>query len=154
MAGANLRSGDVNTGEFQHVRGGGRAATIFSGGFGPGLTGAPGAIVSGGNVLFFSGAGRLNSVLPHQNTLTLSGVSITFYDAGIIKLSGVSIAASGAKILGQLGTAGGASGQFDLFRGATLFDCPFQSGLCAEALSGAVGFTATYTPEINLPNPG
>lgn len=147
MAGANIHSGSVDTGEFMHVRGGGQAATIYSGAFGPALTGVPGGIVSGGNVLIFSGGGRLNSVLVHQNVLALSGVAISFYDAGVIKLSGVSIAASGAKVLGVVGAAGGVSGQFNLAQNSITLDSPFQSGLCVEALSGAPGFTTTWTPE-------
>lgn len=154
MAGANLASGNVNTGELSFNRGGAQAGCFYSGAFLQGTAAAPGSLGSGGNYLLVSGAGRLNTVAIHQNIQVLSGVAITFYDSAVIKLSGVAVSASGQRILTTTIAPGGVSGQQTLSNVNMQVDAPFQSGLCVEALSGAPGFTWTYTPEANLPNPG
>src|SRR4051812_14409086 len=97
MAGTPRSSGDVQTGEMAQVRAGGRTACVWSGHI---LTtaalagGVPGGVCSGGNILIYSGAGRLNTVLPHIQMA--SGATVFFYDAGAISASGVSV--SGQRI--------------------------------------------------------
>lgn len=145
-------SGDVGTGQLLVTTGGGRTACVWSGSLltNAALTGAPGAVQSGGHVLLYSGAGRLDSVVPHQNVLTMSGVAITFYDAGAITISGVSY--SGQRVLAVVGAPGGVSGQLFL-NGPSPFPIgmPFSSGLCVAAASGTTGFTVSYTPEVVEP---
>lgn len=142
-------SGDVQTGEIQEVRGGGRCAAVWSGSIltNAALTAAPGACQSGGNILLFSGAGRLNSYFQHQSVLALSGVPVFFYDAGALALSGTSV--SGQKIIGVLNQPQGQSGQFTAAGAIVNCDMPFNSGLCVSAASGTPGFTVSWTPEVN-----
>lgn len=145
-------SGDVQTGEVPFIRGGGRCATIYSGALAPSLVAAPGATLAGnnsGHVVLFSGAGRINSLVCHQAQLSLSGVPITFYDSAIPHLANGSPAQSGMKILAPLNAAGGVSGQVNLIFPPIPIDLPFQSGLCVVALSGAPGFTVSFTPEVS-----
>lgn len=160
LAGANRSSGDVQTGEMSHVRGGGRTFCIYSGALTPAVTAAPGAVAGGaGSVVFFSGAGRLNSFIQH--TVVQSGAPIVFYDSAIACLSGLyttgTISASGMKIVGVFPqpTNPTQSGTAILWNGEpTRFEFPFQSGLSALCYSGAPGFSITMTPEVssNFPN--
>ena len=149
IAGTPRSSGDVQDGAVVITQGGGRTAVVWSGSLltNAALGGAPGAAQSGGNIILFSGAGRLNSYFQHQNVLTLSGVAVTFYDAGAITLSGTSV--SGQRFLAILNAPGGASGQFTLASVPTQLGTPFSSGLCVSAPSGTPGFTVSYTPEVN-----
>ena len=143
---ANLQSGFPNTGEFQWTQGGVQTASIPSGIIaGAGLTAAPGAVNNGSDTMFFSGAGRLNKIIP---AVALSGTAVVFYD-GTGPLSGGPIYASGHKYLGVLpaNTFNGnvaLQGPLPIEVGA-----PFFSGLCAGVRSGCAGFTVTWTPETN-----
>lgn len=154
-------SGDVFTGELLQVRGGGRAAAIWSGALNPNLTACPsGAVASGAHVCLYAGAGRLNSLMLH--TQMVSGAPAFFYDAGAITLSGTSV--SGQKIIGVIPTtfaAGNPAGA--LVSGASIamntaapwngqplnVDMPFNSGLCVSCPSGTPGFTVSYTCEVS-----
>lgn len=145
LAGACINSGSVNTGETNLNNGGGQAATIYSGILtGPGLVSAPGAVANGTNVLFYSGAGRLNNIIPIAG---ISGVTVQFYDAAVAT-SGGPFALSGHKVIGVLQgntlvvTQNAPIGKIET-------QAPFQSGLCAAVLSGSPGFTITFTPETN-----
>ncbi len=150
-------SGDVQTGEIQTVRGGGRAGAVFSGnaflsGCGPAM---PGAVGGGYDVLIMSGAGRLNSVIQH--TQLASGFAVLFYDSAV-PTSGGPFPASGHKIVGALPptyAAGVVSGVIPIaFTGASVnIDFPFQSGLCVALKSGQPGFSYSFTPEISLAFP-
>lgn len=151
---APLSSGDVRTGEIQHVRGGGRGGFIGSGAIAMGLTFVQsGAVVSGNNMLVMAGAGRLNSVSLITPVPTLSGVGITFYDSSTCAVSGTAV--TGVKILAAFNAAGGQSGQFTTAGSVVNVDLPFQSGLGISAASGAPGFSFSYTPEVSVafPNP-
>ena len=143
VAGASA-SGDPQTNEVATTRGGSRTACVWSGSIltNAALTGAPGAVQSGNSILFYAGAGRLNTVFQHQAILTLSGVAVTFYDAGAVTASGTSV--SGQRFLGILNSPGGVSGQLTL-QAPFDFGTPFTSGLCASAPSGTPGFTLSYT---------
>jgi len=168
MAGAIIQSGNLDTGEVRMTRGGERVATIFSGAINMNAgAGAPGAAFSsGGSVLIISGAGRLNSftaLWPAGVALAgngeggvVSGQPIVVYDSVITARSGVltdgTISESGRKILFSWAPPKLiASGALVLNPHATYnpvpLDIPFYSGLCAMALSGAPGFTVSYTPE-------
>jgi len=158
--GGQLYSGAPRTGEFQHVRGGALSVSVQSGSLlttAAFTTCAPGAVASGGHILFFSGAGRLNNVLP-INTVQ-SGAPVFFYDAAALAASGTSV--SGQRVLGVLPTphqaymvAGFQSGggnppwqwRYDM-------DTPYTSGLCAAIPSGCPGFTVNFTPEVIPPTP-
>ena len=156
LAGATCRtSGDVQDAAIGVIRGGGRCAAILSGGYAPNLNSAPGATLAGGNsghVLLFSGAGRLNSILPHVQMV--SGVYGYFYDAGTLSFG---TGLSGQKIIGVIpptmngGTlSGGGYGTYAPWNGEPIRpDMPFNSGLCVLALSGVPGFTVSWTPEAN-----
>ena len=159
LKGASINSGFANTGEQRFTRGGELTATIFSGQVAPGLTGAPGAVAAGSDVLICSGAGRLNTIIPHN--VMQSGIPVYFYDAGVA-ISGGPLAASGHRIVGVLpatyngaqnvGTtpASGAAGWAMLGMTSTapiVVDMPFLSGLCLNSRSGQPGFTVSYTPE-------
>lgn len=148
MAGANINSGNVNTGEVAFTRGGAQVVQL-SGMW----SGNP-----DGGVLVYSGAGRLNQVilglgLSGTNTMSLSGVPLFFWD-GVIGASGGPFAASGHKLLAVFNGPGGVSGQIPLGGGPILVDLPFQSGLIARGSSGAPGFAVSIVPETNTPNPG
>jgi len=153
IAGTPRSSGDVQTGEIQFIRGGGRAGTVYSGAAAvAAVCGGPYApAVAGGEVQFWSGAGRLNALLQHI-ALT-SGLGVTFYDAAVIT-SGGPFAASGHKIIGIIPPTwpgGSYSGTgLNIWNGAVVnVDMPFQSGLCAHTASGCPGFTVSWTPEVN-----
>lgn len=149
MLGAQPNSGSPNTGEFLQVRGGAQKAVIWSGSLlvnSAAFGGVPGGVSSGGHILIWSGAGRLNSVLPH--TTMVSGIPVFFYDAVGPTISGVSV--SGQNLLGVLPTPY----QPYLVSGATPpwqwnypLDAVFLSGLCAAIPSGTPGFTVTFTPD-------
>ena len=167
VAGTPRNSGDVQTGEVNYTRGGGRTACVYSGAIAMGVAAAgTGALSSGGSVLITSGAGRLNSFTPlwpagvalagNGENACISGQPIVVYDSAITARSGVltdsTIAESGRKILFAWSPPKlVASGALVLASRTTYepiaLDIPFQSGLCVMALSGAVGFSLTYTPE-------
>lgn len=158
VAGTNRASGDVGTGELQTVRGGGRCACVLSGSLlvTPNVGGPPGITSSGGHILFFSGAGRLNSVLP-QVTMS-GGLAVYFYDAATLAPSGTSV--SGQKIIGVIPAftmvaLSGAGAQVPFTGQPFNVDMPFTSGLCAAIPSGTPGFTVSWTPEAapTYPNP-
>lgn len=154
--GANV-SGAPNTGELLTVRGGTRRCTVWSGSLA--VTPAAGTFLnsSGGQIQFWSGPGRLNSIVPLSNSQ--SGLPTFFYDANAIAVSGVVGLPSGFIGAGSLSTqylAAAASGVFQVaqipsepFRP----DCPFFNGLCASIASGTNGFTVTWTPEVDPTNP-
>ncbi len=137
IAGTQNSSGDVGTAELRFTQGGGRAFTQWSGS------------VADNDVLIFSGAGRLNTLL--QITQLVSGQAVVFYDSAIAT-SGGPFAASGHKIVGIIPSTfpGGAwSGNLIVpWTGApVIVGMPFQSGLCAATRSGTPGFTAGYSVE-------
>ncbi len=140
--------------------GGFNTATFYSGAVAPGLTGAPGAVAAGPDVLIFSGAGRLDSITlnpPFASGLLLATV---FYDAGTVS-SGGPFAASGHKIVGwtpqlvslvsgysPVSGNTGSAGLGDLLVGVPRqVSVPFQSGLCVALKSGQPGLTVCFTPE-------
>ena len=153
IAGTPRSSGEVRTGEVPFTRGGGRTATVWSGNLlaNSSLTGAPGAVQSGGQVLLFSGPGRLNTIVAHA--LLTSGQPVWFYDAGSPTVSGTSV--SGQRILGfipapyraPLAVVSGNIPTAVNWNDVIQLDMPFQSGLCAAAASGAPGFTVSVTLE-------
>jgi hypothetical protein len=167
IAGTPRSSGDVQTGEIPFTRGGGRTATVYSGAIAMGVTAAPGALVSGGSILVFSGAGRLNSftalwpagvaLAGNGENACVSGQPIVAYDAATLAGSGLhtdgKIATLGAKILfswcppKQL-ASGVTNESFAQRYLPQPLDVPFQSGLCVLAMSGSPGFTVTFTPEV------
>lgn len=144
-------SGDIQTGEIQHVRGGGRLASIYSGILaGASLASAPGAVALGPGVYFYSGAGRLNTVTTMVG-LT-SGVGINFFDSATVA-SGM-VNASGHKFLWRLPAIGEFPGNTTNSGALTPVavynvDAPFQSGLAVGAWSGCPGFSVSWTPEVN-----
>lgn len=165
MQGAYV-SGTPNTGEVPWTRGGQATATIYSGAIAAGVAAAgTGAFASGGSVLVASGVGRLNTftaIFPAGVALAgngeqgiLSGAPIIVYDSAITARSGVytdsTIAESGRKILYTwypprlLSGATPVGGGFNPVQ----LDIPFFSGLAVMALSGAPGYTLSYTPEIS-----
>lgn len=156
MAGANLQSGFPGTGEVQMTDGGQRTATVWSGNIltNAALTGCPaGAVTSGGQIMIWSGGGRLHRILVHS--LLTSGQPVTFYDSASITVSGVSV--SGQRFIGRIparsrATLALASGEVDIavpWNDVIEVQMPFTSGLCAAAASGAPGFTVSFTPETN-----
>lgn len=161
IGGSPRSSGDVQTGEVQFVRGGGRAVSIFSGALFSGtvITTPPGSVPvnNAGDILLYSGGGRLNNLLQHVQMA--SGLAVTFYDAAVA-VSGGPIPASGHKLIGIIPPTypGGAafSGILPVMYTGTPVnvDMPFQSGLCAHMASGSPGFTASFTPESNILNNG
>lgn len=172
MQGANV-SGQISTNELLFTRGGLQTACVYSGAIAMGVTACPtGALSSGGSVLITSGAGRLNTftalypagvaLAGNGANAVISGQPIVLYDSAITARSGVltdqTIAESGRKILYAWAPPNlVASGSVvltprDVF-GPQRLDVPFFSGLCAMALSGAVGFVVSFTPEIVPSNP-
>lgn len=159
MLGAQPNSGSPNTGEFPQVRGGSLKAVVWSGSIltAAAFGGVPGAVAAGGHIQIASGAGRINSVLPH--VATQSGLPVFFYDAQSVTVSGISV--SGQNILGVLPgihqayfIAGFQSGGGNPpWSWRYEMDVPFLSGLCAAVPSGTPGFTVTYTPDTS-PNFG
>ena len=155
QAGAQIWSGGPNTGEQTTTRGGSATITVFSGGLITLGSGAPVPISNPGtgHAVFVSGAGRLNTVLPHQ---AISGVSIRFYDSNVAAVSGVAgFAASGWKVLAAVpqNTIGSFGGQLGAGPAPIVYDTPFALGLSVSCASGCPGFSCTYTPEI-LPASG
>ncbi len=159
IAGTPRSSGDVQTGEIPITRGGGRTACLWSGALAPSLAGAPaGALTSGGHTLLYSGAGRLNTVIPHA--YLNSGQPVFFYDAGTISVSGISV--SGQRIIGivplsmraTLAVLSGNTQASISWQDKIEIDMPFSSGLCVAAASGAPGFTCSFTPESNILDDG
>lgn len=164
IAGTPIMSGDIQTGEIPYNTGGGRTAGVYSGAIAMGLAAAgPGAVGSGGSVLFWSGAGRLNRVtaqFPAGVALAgngqegvISGQPFVVYDSAITARSGVltdgTIAESGRKILFTWyppRTFSGVNFIGPAFSPVNV-DVPFQSGLCVMALSGAPGFVLQFTPQ-------
>lgn len=156
LNGNAYNSGDVKTGELQTIRGGGRCITVFSGnailsGVLPAAGTATGNAANNGgyDLLVWSGAGRLNSIMPLAQIQ--SGLPTLFYDSAV-NTSGGPFAASGHKIVGQLpGTfAGGAWSGLGIVAwtgGPINVDLPFQSGLVIALKSGQAGFTCSFTPE-------
>ncbi len=137
IGGTIQSSGDVSTAEVRFTYGGGRAYTQWSGS------------AADNDLLIFSGAGRLNSLL--QITQLVSGQAVVFYDSAIAT-SGGPFAASGHKIVGIIPSTfpGGAwSGNLIVPWTGTpvVVAMPFQSGLCVATRSGTPGFTASYTTE-------
>lgn len=159
VGGATIYSGGVATGEIPITQGGQVALTIWSGGLAPSLIGAPGAVHTSGNqVRLWSGAGRLNTIIPHVQMT--SGLQSWFYDAALVARSGAGpvaslIAESGARLIGILPpTFGGGvwSGTAVSPMQSTInFGTPFFSGLNVACPSGSPGFTVTITPEVNVP---
>ncbi len=150
MIGGQPFSGGPNTGEFQHVRGGSVAVSFYSGAVAPGVTGGQGAVAVGSDVMIYSGAGRLNSVMPHVQMV--SGLAVFFYD-GIAAISGGPLAASGHQIIGVIPPTYGGSfvsgGAVPAPTGQPInIDMPFRNGLCFNSRSGQPGFTLSYTPEV------
>lgn len=152
FAGAVFNSGNVNTGEQNMTFGGLIAATVYSGiASGVSLTGAPGAVAFGSDILFQSGAGRLKDVLLGQ--VFVSGVTLKFYDSAAPASGGP---ASGVKTLFTIVNSV-LSGAVGLAAGTVLAaDVPFTSGLAVNMTQNPGTFTVTWTPEPNpsLANPG
>ena len=148
--GGQLYSGAPRTGEVQVVRGGGLSVSVQSGNILANSflsTCGPGSVSSGGHILFFSGAGRLNNILPH--TTMTSGVPVFFYDAATLAASGTSV--SGQRVIAVLPTpfqSYQVSGNTPPWQWRYETDTPFSSGLCAAIPSGCPGFTINFTPEV------
>ena len=165
MAGSPRLSGDVGTGEVNLTRGGGRGATVNSGAIAMTAYHQAGTFSSGGSILLFSGAGRLNSftalwpagvaLAGNGELAVVSGQPIVAYDSAITARSGVytdaTITESGRAILYVWQPPRSmSSGVYPWTNNNFLpqqIDTPFHSGLCVMALSGAPGFRVTWTPE-------
>ncbi len=151
MAGACVNSGNVNTGEINYTRGGARTFCVYSGALLLGSGGSiPLAAATTGHALWYSGAGRLNVILPHQG---VSGAAGFFYDSAVVARSGTAtytesgyrvVGVVPANTFGLVGVTGG---------GPVPINCevPFFSGLCGCFPSGMAGVTFTITPETNQP---
>jgi hypothetical protein len=135
------------------AHGGSRTYTAYSGGLATLTSGNVAQLTpvsaSGGHVVIWSGAGRLNTVYPHQ---IISGVASFLYDSNVVARSGVgTISESGYTILG--GTPANTIGAFGNSLGGgplpTVFDVPFAHGLALSLPSGAPGVTVVFSPEIN-----
>jgi hypothetical protein len=149
MMGAIPNSGFPNTGELPYTRGGMQTACVFSGGvLSPGSGFLGNGVKTADQLLLASGAGRLNSVvLLGPPGFTLSGITLTFYDAATVAASGVF---GGNRPLAQFNAPQGASGQLGPV-GVQIIDMPYTSGLCVNCVSGTTGWTASFTPETNPP---
>lgn len=148
-AGATLHSGSVNTGQQNMTYGGGQAICVLSGALLLGSGGStPVAGGTTGHAVFWSGPGRLDTVLAHQ---AISGTAIFFYDSNVVARSGVAtIGESGYRIVGVV--PANTIGSYVTLGGGPLplqFGTPFQNGLAVSCPSGAPGFTASFTPEVN-----
>ena len=133
---------------------------IYSGAAVPGLNACyNGAFAVGSDVMLWSGAGRLDAVVPHLGSLHSGTVlSIRFYDAGA-PVSGGPLYASGHRpiwdspvYLAPLSGGGGilSSGQLPVVPDISdpfWVSQPFASGLCFNCKSGQGGFTVFFTPE-------
>ena len=156
VLGANPTSGGINDGAQTSIRGGQIRGGMWSGGLATSTYPQPlGAAVAGGggDYLFYSGAGRLNTVLPLVQMQ--SGQAITFYDAASVAASGAAI---GGAILGVIPATWGQFSSGIPTSGAlnpvivntitpTILEVPFYSGLCVRAQSGAGGFAFTWSPD-------
>lgn len=156
----SVASGFANTSEIRVTDGGEIVACVWSGNLltNASLTGCPaGSVTSGGHIQLWSGAGRLNKIMPHA--MLTSGQPVTFYDAGTITASGVSV--SGQKFIGRIparapATLALASGEVDRqmrWEDVITVNMPFASGLCVGAASGAPGFTVSFTPSLDVAFP-
>lgn len=138
VAGTNASSGSVQTGQLTFVRGGGRSFSVYSG--------------NGADTLIYSGAGRVDSFVMHQQ-LT-SGQAAFCYDGAVV-ISGGPFPLSGHKLLFATpptwaGGVASTSGSALAFTSTSVnVGMPFQSGLCISARSGCPGFTLSYTPEVS-----
>lgn len=169
MAGAVISSGYLDTGEVTMTRGGQRVATALSGSI-AGMSGRGIPITSGGHGFVFSGQGRLNTFMALRPTNLLSGVTaaaaftsilsgqpIIVYDAVMTQRSGIindgTLVESGARPIYHWFPPVSYSGQtveranIESYFQPIALDQPYYSGLAVCALSGAPGFTLTYTPE-------
>ena len=145
LAGANIHSGNINTGELPWTKGG--MQVVSSSGM---FSGNP----DGGITLVSGVAGRANQILLHLGTtFALSGIATQLYDAHL-SVSGGPLPASGHKFLAVFNSPFGVSGQAGLPPGAYDVDMPFQSGLHARGASGGTGYSVSWTPEVTLANPG
>lgn len=149
ITGATLNSGFPATGEQAFTRGGQVTAGLYSGNVVSGLAAsiaAPGAVLGGADVLLFSGAGRLNTIIMQQ---TGGGTAVPIYD-GSVPTSGGPFVLSGHKILGTIPASPGLltpiSGGLP---GPIPVDAPFLSGLIVAFRSGMLSCSITYTPETN-----
>lgn len=157
IAGTPRSSGDPFTGELLNAHAGGRTATLYSGlPSGSIYTDGLGAVrtastANGGDLLLWSGAGRLNSLLVH--TLAVSGQNAIFYDASVAT-SGGPFQASGHRIIGILPTYwSGANDRWYATAQPMTIDMPFSSGLCVRTQSGVPGFTASFSVEVGTTYP-
>lgn len=146
MVGGQLFSGGPRTGQVPMTFGGSLCVSVFSGGLlSPGSGFTPGAVKTADQLLLWSGAGRLDSILPHT---VISGVQTNFYDASTVSTSGGPMA--GFRVLGLI--PANSIGAFGSQLGAgplpILPGSPFNSGLCVSCVSGTPGWTATFTPEV------
>lgn len=152
VGGTNASSGSVQTGQLTLVRGGGRSFSQFSGAL---ITNS--ALSGGGEIMIYSGAGRLDSCIMH-NQLS-SGLVATFYDAAIAT-SGGPFPLSGHKILFVTpptwagGTASTSGSALAFNPNAVLIGQPFQSGLVVNIRSGNPGWTIDFSPEVSQVFPG
>lgn len=154
MVGTVMNSGFPNTREIRYTDGGELTACVWSGGLAPSTAGCTsGAVSSGNNVLIYAGAGRLHKILPHS--IMTSGLGATFYDAAAPSASGVSV--SGQKFIafipprsrGQLALGSGSVDTVVSWQDQIVVNMPFSSGLAVSCVSGAPGFTVSFTPETN-----
>mgnify|MGYP001610396337 CR=1 FL=1 len=169
MAGGVISSGHVDTGETRWTRGGERVATALSGSIAL-MSGRGIPITSGGHAFIVSGQGRVNTFLALRPINLLSGVTaagaglsvlsgqpIILYDAVMGQRSGIIadtvLVESGARPIYHWFPPLAASGigtenaVVNTHFTPVEIDQPYFSGLCVMALSGAPGFTITYTPE-------
>ena len=169
MAGGIVNSGNVDTGEVRWTRGGERVATALSGAI-AGMSGRGIPITSGGHGFIISGQGRVNTfaALRPYNLLSgvtaagaytsvLSGQPVVVYDAVMGQRSGIindgTLVESGARPIFAWFPPVSYSGlsvergNVESYFQPVNVDQPFFSGLAVVALSGAPGFTLTYTPE-------
>ena len=146
LGGVNA-SGQPNDGAVQWAEGGQAVFTAYSGGLLPVGSGSTGYVstTATGNVIIASGPGRLNHYFPHQYA-TSGSSPVMFYDSQTAALSGyAALAASGFKVIGIIpGYPAPVSGLFVSML-HEIQDAPYALGLGVIALSGAPGFTATYT---------
>lgn len=138
--------------------GGFQSACFHSGKVVPDLTAAPGAVAAGADVLLFSGAGRLDTLLVHQHTQASgTAVAIVFYDAAAVS-SGGPFPGSGHKVIcfapsfqnpvaGATLSSGSFLPNFPPYGVPVLVSVPFQSGLCYAGKSGQPGVSVSWTPE-------
>ncbi len=149
MIGGIVYSGAPNTGEQRMTRGGDVVFTVYSGGaLSPG-SGFPAPVAqTGDQIKLWSGAGRLNTVIPLAAQMALSGVALTFYDAGAVAASGPGTVKDTFRVLGSINVPQGQSG-LTTFTTPYYFDMPFTSGLCVAAISGTTGFSCSFSVEVN-----